>query len=121
MSERIMASLVGAALALIGTAAGAAGDFTSANFWMPFCRAYVEGKGLAADIQYIGQCAGLVAGTAYVAPDLPAGKCADVPNGVEYTQLISVVVRYINQRPERMHEHFGKLTVEALHAAWPCR
>jgi hypothetical protein len=32
-----------------------------------------------------------------------------------------VVVAYIERRPQRMHEDFGVLAVEALHEAWPCK
>jgi hypothetical protein len=28
---------------------------------------------------------------------------------------------YIEARPERMHEQFGKLAQEAMIAAWPCK
>jgi uncharacterized protein (DUF433 family) len=36
-------------------------------------------------------------------------------------QAVAVVVKYIEARPERMHEQFGDLTFEALTAAWPCK
>jgi Rap1a immunity proteins len=42
-------------------------------------------------------------------------------NGVTNRQAMAVVVKYIEARPERMHEHFGLLAVEALTAAWPCK
>jgi len=34
---------------------------------------------------------------------------------------VRVVVRYIEQRPGRMHENFLRLANEALTEAWPCR
>jgi Rap1a immunity proteins len=34
---------------------------------------------------------------------------------------MAVVIKYIEARPERMHEQFGKLALEALTAAWPCK
>jgi hypothetical protein len=36
-------------------------------------------------------------------------------------QTVAVVIKYIEARPERMHEDFGKLAYEALTAAWPCK
>ena len=36
-------------------------------------------------------------------------------------QAIAVVVKYIEARPERMHEDFRALALEALTAAWPCK
>jgi hypothetical protein len=34
---------------------------------------------------------------------------------------VAVVIKYIEARPERMHEQFGDLVFEALTAAWPCK
>jgi hypothetical protein len=36
-------------------------------------------------------------------------------------QAVRVVIKYIEARPERMHEPFIKLVQEALIAAWPCK
>jgi hypothetical protein len=41
--------------------------------------------------------------------------------GVTNTQIVRVVVVYIERRPQRMHENFKDLVLEALHDAWPCR
>jgi hypothetical protein len=30
------------------------------------------------------------------------------------------VIKYIDERPERMNENFKKLAIEAIHDAWPC-
>jgi Rap1a immunity proteins len=40
---------------------------------------------------------------------------------VTTVQSVAVVVKYIEARPQRMHEPFGKLALEALTAAWPCK
>jgi hypothetical protein len=42
------------------------------------------------------------------------------PATTNTTQWMRVVVSYIEARPERMHEDFRHLAVEALTAAWPC-
>jgi Rap1a immunity proteins len=34
---------------------------------------------------------------------------------------VRVVIKYIEARPERMQEPFGKLALEALEEAWPCK
>jgi Rap1a immunity proteins len=43
------------------------------------------------------------------------------PKGVTRGQARAVVIKYIEARPQRMHEDFGMLAVEALKAAWPCQ
>jgi hypothetical protein len=44
-----------------------------------------------------------------------------IPNAVTNGQMVRVVVKYIEDRPARMHENFKALAVEALRAAWPCK
>jgi hypothetical protein len=43
------------------------------------------------------------------------------PAGEIHGQSIRVVVKYIDDRPERQHEDFMALALEALRAAWPCK
>jgi hypothetical protein len=62
-----------------------------------------------------GICTGTIAGIAEAAEDI----CE--PDGVNFDQEILVVVKYIEERPQRMHERFSKLAYEALKAAWPCK
>jgi Rap1a immunity proteins len=45
----------------------------------------------------------------------------DVPYGVRTDQAMTVVVRYVEARPQRWHEPFKDLAIEALHHAWPCK
>jgi Rap1a immunity proteins len=51
--------------------------------------------------------------------DASLGFC--VPDRSTVGQAVRVVVAYIDQRPERMHEYFEVLALEALRRAWPCR
>jgi Rap1a immunity proteins len=44
-----------------------------------------------------------------------------LPDQATIGQVIRVVVLHIDQRPERMHERFELLALEALRRAWPCR
>ena len=61
-----------------------------------------------------GPCIGYLEGLAYT-------KDFCQPNEVTIGQVVAVVIKYIEARPERMHEHFGVLALEALKAAWPCK
>jgi len=40
--------------------------------------------------------------------------CIDAPDGATLSQAVKVVVAYIDARPERMHERFDNLALEAL-------
>ena len=48
-------------------------------------------------------------------------RCADIPKGVTNDQSVQVVIRYIEARPNRMHEPFRILALEGIVDAWPCR
>lgn len=68
-----------------------------------------------------GQCVGIIRGLNYLAGLLRQEQRSCSPQGVTVEQLVRVVVVYIERRPQRMHEDFKELTLDALHDAWPCR
>jgi hypothetical protein len=117
-----------AALALTFTTAGAADNYNSANFILPGCKTALTDR---IDRSFMaGRCVGIIttiagllasAERAGAATRLFPNFCAAPPDGVTEEQTVRVVVRYIEARPQRMHEEFGGLTLEALHDAWPCR
>jgi Rap1a immunity proteins len=132
MSARITASLFGPALALTITMA-AAEDTNSAHYILPGCQEFLELKQPHTDRQ--GFCAGTVAGISYVGkdtrrlrPSYPSESdavtslhCLDIPEKVTLLQLVRGVIAYVQARPQRMHENFNDLALEALRTAWPCR
>jgi hypothetical protein len=61
-----------------------------------------------------GRCSGIV-------ETLIGSGALCLPEGVTFGQAIRVVVKYIDDRPARMHEHFTALALEALQAVWPCK
>jgi hypothetical protein len=63
---------------------------------------------------YSGLCMGLVAGAHYV----DEKSCA--PEDTTPSQLMRVVLAYIEVRPQRMNDEFMQLVIEALRSAWPC-
>jgi hypothetical protein len=114
------AMLTGAMLALRIATAGA--EDYSANYWLPHCKEVVEQRPIDEGRFGLAMfCAGVVQGIAVMALNAPeAGRCAKPPHDVSRQQLVRVVVRYIEARPQRMHEFFPSLVLEALREAWPC-
>jgi hypothetical protein len=112
-----MKALVAGALAmLVVEAPNAFGEDTgSANFLMPGCR-----EALTSSNDFIaGFCFGQVTGIAEVlsfASSCPA--CIRIPKGATRDQIVSVVVKYIEARPEKMHEPFTLLAAQALLSTW---
>ena len=104
-----------------------------ANYILPGCQDFVNLKQPYTGRQ--GFCAGMVAGINFVGKDLSAVPptyisdsealmslyCLDIPDKATLPQAIRVVIKYIEARPERMHESFNYLALEALRTAWPCR
>jgi hypothetical protein len=48
-------------------------------------------------------------------------RCLKIPDSVTQGQIVGVVVLYMEARPQRLHEPFRSLALEALFDAWPCR
>lgn len=87
---------------------------TSANDTMPGCRHFmVPGDNDEPFLQ--GWCGGLISALSFMSADV----CN--PKGATRGQIVRVVVKYIDDRPARMHEDFRQLAVEAMRAAWPCK
>ena len=66
----------------------------------------------------LARCSGIIEGLSY----RDDGKTVCPPKGsVTNGQMIRVVVKYIDDRPERQQEYFKVLALEAFRAAWPCK
>jgi Rap1a immunity proteins len=94
-------------------------DVRSANWILPGCRSFVDGK-VSTDLGFkAGVCAGVVGtfrdlGGAAVPP-----YC--IPDAVVTGQAVRVVVTFIERNPARMHESFSVLVLDAFRSAWPCK
>src|SRR5262249_43988017 len=92
----------------------------SGNGFMPGCRFALrqENTARARDMQLVydsGRCNGFVAAISLIG----VGVC--LPPGATIDQAIRIVMKYLDARPERAHEHFAILAGEALRTAWPCK
>jgi Rap1a immunity proteins len=63
-------------------------------------------------------CIGIVEGIAYTGN---FAKLFCSPPDMELHYIAIAVKVYIEARPQRMHEDFVPLAIEALTAAWPCK
>src|SRR5262249_43122322 len=91
----------------------------SADQMLPACRAFIADNA-PSDIDGVfqaGRCIGLMQGLGY--PSRLFGVCP--PDEVTLAQRARVAVTYVEARPERMHEDFRALAVEAMQKAWLCK
>jgi Rap1a immunity proteins len=103
--------IIGGALAL--TVTGADAVESSGNYWLPHCK-LVESTRLTTEYTY---CLGMLDGLIYLSSHV--GICP--PEEGTMGQAVRVVVRYMEMRPQRLHEPFKQLAVDAMRAAWPCK
>jgi hypothetical protein len=95
-------------------------DVRSASFIAPGCQKFLSNRpdnllqqgrcfGIIETLLVMGQLKGM-------APEFTFCPAPEVGPG----QLIRVAVDYIEHRPDRMHEDFLLLALEAFHESWPC-
>jgi Rap1a immunity proteins len=116
------AILCGAVLALTFTTAEAAQKDYSANGMLVYCKGFI-GQGQFANNEVASAyCNGMVETLVFMSPFLSDNPvmCIQLPKGSTSQQAARVIVRYIEMRPQRVHEAFHSLALEALHDAWPC-
>jgi Ssp1 endopeptidase immunity protein Rap1a len=106
------------AILLALTIPASAEDTTTANQMLPGCKGLLDDRMTSGvSVYQQGRCGGYVASLVYGVGEQEF--CS--PKGVSIGQAVAVVIKYIEARPERMHEQFGDLALEALKAAWPCK
>jgi hypothetical protein len=118
------AIICGALMALTVATVGAAQvDRHSANFVLPGCKTVIGEGREGINVAEQGYCLGVMDTLGLISSILNehSWSCIEYPKGSTVNQGLRVVVRYIEARPQRMHESFAFLAIEALHNAWPCR
>ena len=111
---------VAAAVFLSASAASAVEDATlSADQVLPACAAFIADRAPREidGVFQAGRCIGLMQGLGYASRLL--GVCP--PDDVTSALRARVVVTYVVAHPERMHEDFRVLAVEAMQKTWPCK
>jgi hypothetical protein len=109
-------------MALATTTAGALEFDYSAKNLVAYCKAFIGEGTQAPNAIAASHCNGMMAMLAFTAPYLAdhSWSCMQIPTAATLQQIARVAVRYIEARPQRMHEQFMDLAIEALHNAWPC-
>jgi hypothetical protein len=83
----------------------------------------IDAPPTAADAFMQGTCLGMINGVRFFAEEATKGTALAtcIPEAVPVGQINSVVVRYLRNHPERLHENFFLLAVTASAEAWPCK
>jgi hypothetical protein len=122
MRASISVAIAGLLCVNSGAVAQPVEEDTSANPVFLGCKAFAEDRAtIARLVSAANYCSGIVHGLVYVGNVLPPEWQSCPPPTSDARQLARVVVKYIEDRPERMHEDFRTLVLEAFHNAWPCK
>jgi len=100
----------------IACAQSAPKRYTDGNDLRDECGAAVAGQ---LGTYQSGHCLGFIEGYLQVAP-IPNLPTHCIPAGVTYEQLTKVVVKYLDQHPEKLHLAAVLLISQATHYAFPC-
>src|SRR5919204_1523746 len=117
---------LGTAIGLIATSALAQqDDKLTAKYLLPYCRDAITNKAptMSSDAVMQGMCVGMVDALDFLMSELPPEdkeyrSCP--PSDATLKQTVQVVIKYIDEQPERMNESFKKLAIETIREAWPC-
>ena len=112
-------------LAVISTSSLRANPFVddSGNTVLRACNTYLDGIKKSTELQQLtdtfstGYCGGLAVGVARALQY--TGKIC-TPDTATQGQAIRVIVKYLEDHPERLHEDGPIMASEALINAWPC-
>ena len=123
----VLLGLLAAAL-LTETVDAQENDVYSANVIVPGCQRFLReatgsGNNPTSSVEAFQSdvCTGTIGGLARAILFLPPDRRSCPPKGVTRGQIVRVVFASIERRPQRMHEDFRDLAIEAMHEAWPCK
>lgn len=117
-----------AVVGLVMSLSSASAETASVTDVLPACKLFLsimdrQGKVREADVAHLmdaGECLGAVYAMLNLATALTEPLKFCPPNDAEAEQAVRAIVAYAEKRPERAHEDFMTLALEALRTAWPC-
>ena len=110
----------GLALSVMGSANGTVVD--SGADAQKYCRALVGGSFQGNDeARSAGACEGMIETAMFFAPNLPADVGACPPALGSVLESARVLLRYLDQNPDRLNMPGITLAFEAFRVDWPCQ
>ena len=111
--------LVAVSLAAMSNAASA--DALTGNDLLPACRDFINQQ-FSKDPLNQGQCIGIIQALTFAAPNQPFQTSRSCPpENATVSQATTVVVRWLEKRPQDWHKPFFALVLYAFHDTWPCQ
>jgi hypothetical protein len=109
----------GLALSIAGNATGTVVD-TGADA-QRYCRALIDGSFHDYDeARFAGSCEGMIETAMVFSPNMPADVRACPPTQGSILESVKVLLRYLDNNPDRLNEAGITLAIEAFRDVWPC-
>jgi hypothetical protein len=116
---RVYIIVAGLALSVIGNACGTVVD-TGADAQRS-CQLLIEGTfGDFDNARSAGSCEGMVETAMVFSPNLPADVRGCPPAQGSILESAKILLRYLDQNPDRLNEPGITLALAAFRDAWPC-
>jgi Rap1a immunity proteins len=120
MRTLILVVAAGLALSVIGTANGSVVDAGADA--QKSCQALIEGSFHDYDVaRSAGACEAMVETAMVFSPNMPADVRGCPPPQGSVLESAKVLVRYLENNPDRLEEAGITVALEAFRDAWPCR
>lgn len=116
---RAMLYLLAVLLIFGGASAFAAGDTETGNHYLPHCQHAISDRN-SYDV-WDGECTGIIKAIIFYAGSFPPNKAICFPKKITNGQAYRVVVRYLENNPDKLHLDFMYLASDAMRQAWPCK
>ena len=117
---RVYVIVASVALSVIGTASGTVVD-TGADA-QRYCELLVEGSFRDhGEARSAGACEGMIETAMSFSPNLPPDVRACPPAQGSVLESAKVLLRYLDQNPDRLEVPGLTLAIEAFRDAWPCQ
>src|ERR1700737_3804760 len=117
---RVYIIVAGLALSVIGNASGTVVDKGADA--QRSCELLVEGSFRGHDeARSAGSCEGMIETAMLFSPNLPADVRACPPAQGSVLESAKVLLRYLDNNPDRLNEAGITLAIEAFRDAWPCQ
>jgi hypothetical protein len=114
---------MGVCLFLLASSAALAESAFPSNSILEGCRTVsrgVAGRGEVNNMQW-GACAGILHTLMVTSSHLQTNMRSCVPGEATIQQAAKVLVKYLDDRPETLHEPAVIAVIESFRAAWPCK
>lgn len=102
---------------VLGSMSANAQDVSSGNIMLQGCEDAISNRATF----LAGVCAGIIEGLRFGGPTLDKGLAFCVPNNIARGQAIRVVLKFMNEHPQDLHEDFIVLASVSLLNIWPCK